>query len=174
MNLVLRAADYAQDKHRNQMRKYDGSPYFVHCNAVKELLLTYGHYNEDWLCAALLHDTVEDTDATIQEIRTKFNDHIAELVYWLTDFKHEREGNRETRKLITCWKLSVAPLGAKLIKLADLIDNTKDIVKGDPDFAIKYLKEKRDLIEHIQGGADHTDWLVMQSMVDAARKQVEV
>jgi len=91
------------------------------------------------LAAAYLHDTLEDTETTMMELVTEFGEPIAALVYWLS---HMQEGNRKTRTLQSCWRLSRAPLAAKVIKCADIIDNGTNIAEHDPNFAPVFLDEK--------------------------------
>src|SRR5690606_5454816 len=69
---------------------------------------------------------------------------VAQLVYWLTD---SEQGNRNTRALQSAWRLSRAPWNAKLIKLADIIDNGTTIMQHDPKFAPVFLGEKRQVLK---------------------------
>ena len=143
MDLMLHARDYSTDKHRSQKRKYSDEPYMVHLEAVVELLREQGVSDEHVLAAAYLHDTVEDTDTTIQDLMRMFGDEVAQLVYWLTDAE---KGNRKARMAMASWRLGRAPWEAKLIKLADIIDNTRNIAESDPDFARVFASEKRDVL----------------------------
>jgi len=68
---------------------------------------------------------------------------VAELVYWLTDTE---TGNRRVRMMIAAWRLGRAPWDAKMIKLADIIDNSSNIVAHDPDFAPTFLAEKKQVL----------------------------
>jgi hypothetical protein len=70
----------------------------------------------------------------------QFGDEVAQLVYWLTDAEI---GNRRSRTRMSTWRLAQAPWNAKLIKLADIIDNTRNIEEHDPGFAPAFLREKR-------------------------------
>ena len=115
MDIVAKASEFAATKHEKQRRKYTDQPYFNHLAAVVRLLERSGITDPTILSAAYLHDTVEDTDATMQEIVAEFGTDVAELVYWLTDTE---KGNRETRTLMSAWRLSRAPLQAKVIKFA--------------------------------------------------------
>ena len=83
--------------------------------------------------AALLHDTVEDTATTSQDIMQEFGPSIARLVIDLTDISKPEDGNRATRKAMDRDKLSMASAEAQTIKYADLISNGKDIAKNDPN-----------------------------------------
>jgi len=143
MDLVLHARDFAAEKHNAQKRKYSDEPYFVHLEAVAQLLRQHGVTDEAVLAAAYLHDTVEDTDATVQDIMRMFGDDVAQLVFWLTDAE---KGNRKARMAMASWRLSRAPWDAKLIKLADIVDNTRNIAEHDPDFAPVFIGEKRDVL----------------------------
>jgi guanosine-3',5'-bis(diphosphate) 3'-pyrophosphohydrolase len=145
--LVQRARSFAIRKHRDQRRKYSGEPYAVHLDAVVDILRSQGVESAEILAAAYLHDTVEDTDATIGEIVEGFGETVGELVYWLTD---SEKGTRSMRKLMSAWRLGRAPWEAKLIKLADFIDNTADICRKDRHFAPVYLREKRTILEMME------------------------
>ncbi|WP_045835973.1 HD domain-containing protein [Hyphomicrobium sp. 99] len=134
------ARDFAIAKHHGQVRKHDGRPYIVHLDAVAAVLAEYGYKGADILAAAFLHDTVEKSDTSIEELSQKFGESIAELVYWLTD---SEKGTRTSRAIQAAWRLSRAPWNAKLIKLADIIDNGMAIASHDPAFGPTFLDEKR-------------------------------
>lgn len=130
---------FALEAHGKQVRKYDGAPYITHLEAVARVLAGHGYADPVTQAAALLHDTVEDTSVSIQDIYETFGPEVAELVYWLTDAE---KGNRKLRKLQSAWRLACAPLLAKIIKCADFIDNSANILANDRDFAAIYLREK--------------------------------
>jgi len=136
---------FATEAHSGQLRKYTGDDYIVHPIAVSELVKTHGG-SQAQISAALLHDTVEDCDVTLDDIKQKFGTEIADLVYWLTDTSKPEDGNRAIRKSIDAERLSNAPIEAQFVKVADLIDNTRSIVEFDPSFAKVYLKEKSILL----------------------------
>jgi len=127
--------------HGDQKRKYTNDPYIVHPIAVSEIVKTVAHTDE-MVAAALLHDVVEDTDVTLDQIKTKFGSKVAELVGWLTDISRPEDGNRKTRKTLDREHSAEAPADAQTIKLADLIHNTKSIEKHDPHFWKVYKQEK--------------------------------
>ena len=143
MLLAQKAFAYATERHRGQRRKYTDEPYTVHLEAVAALLRDNGVYEPHIIAAAYLHDTVEDTDTTISDILRMFGEEVAELVYWLTDAE---VGNRKARMAMASWRLGRAPMEAKLIKLADIIDNTRHIAEQDKDFAPVFMSEKRDVL----------------------------
>src|SRR3546814_10065938 len=96
------------------------------------------------LAAALLHDTIEDTSVTQEDINREFGPTIAKLVMELTDQCHE--GNRAARKSAEAVRLSSVSRDAQTIKLADFISNTRSILRHDPGFAKVYLKEKAQVL----------------------------
>lgn len=137
--LVARAREFAIQRHGSQRRKYENIPYHVHLDRVVALLHDYGYDAQHIIAAAYLHDTLEDTQTTLSELLSEFGTEVGELVYWLSDLE---QGTRKNRKRMSAWRLSRAPMEAKLIKLADFADNTPSIVEHDPDFARVYLAEK--------------------------------
>jgi len=134
-----------------QVRKYTGEPYHTHPFAVAAIVEEVGG-SVEMICAALLHDVVEDTQVTLEDLDAEFGMTIANLVFWLTDLQTHASGNRATRKVFECYKLSQAPAEAQTIKLADLIHNSESIFQHDPKFARVYLKEKRAILEVMLGG----------------------
>lgn len=134
------ARGFALGKHAGQVRKHDGRPYIAHLDGVVATLAEHRHKSPDVVAAAYLHDTIEKTDTTVEELIEKFGAPVAELVYWLTDTE---KGNREARALQAAWRLSRAPWNAKLIKLADIIDNGTAITMHNPSFGPTFLDEKR-------------------------------
>ena len=141
------AGAYAKNAHVGQTRKYTGEPYIVHPAAVAELLrLNYKDCTEDMYMAALLHDTVEDTDATHEEIARFFGDKVSELVKGLTDVSKPEDGNRATRKAIDRDHLAQGSKEVQTIKVFDLIHNTESIREHDPKFWEVYKLEKQDLL----------------------------
>lgn len=162
MSIVNKARDFAKKAHEGQVRKYTGEPYFNHCENVAKIFeeeaveLKYlfdakNDYLDNHIAAAYLHDTVEDTDVTHQGILNEFGYDVANIVFWLTDISKPEDGNRATRKMIDRWHTASAPIGATIVKLADIKDNTKSIVEHDKGFAKVYLKEIAWLLRDIAG-----------------------
>jgi (p)ppGpp synthase/HD superfamily hydrolase len=140
--------NFAFNAHKGQVRKYTGEPYIHHPQAVMTCLMDlYPEATATMLRAALLHDVVEDTTATIDDVERAFGTRVAELVDWLTDISKPEDGNRRRRKAMDRKHTQNAPFEAQLIKCADLIDNTSSIVEHDPKFAKTYLAEKRLLLD---------------------------
>ena len=149
--MVQRAIWFATQAHAGQTRKYTGEPYVNHPVEVMQLVNTVTD-DPEILAAAVLHDVVEDTPATIMNIRIGFSPRVAELVDDLTDVSKPQDGNRATRKELDRQHTAKASPDAKTIKLADLISNSHSIVKDDPNFAKVYMKEKAALLEVLTEG----------------------
>lgn len=141
-------AGFAAYKHRNQKRKYTGEPYVTHCQEVAKLVASVTD-DQNVIAAAYLHDTLEDTNATYEEISFLFGKDVADLVQEVTDISKPTDGNRALRKEMDRQHIAKASRNGQLIKLADLISNTFSIVERDPEFAKIYLAEKRELLEVI-------------------------
>jgi len=108
---------------------------------------------------------VEDTPATLEDLHREFGRAVAELVGELTDVSRPADGNRATRKRIDCEHLSHASSRAKTVKLADLIDNCRDICSNDPQFGRVFLAEMEALLE-VLGEGD-------QRLMERARSEWE-
>ena len=152
-DLVKRASEYATQAHQriNHLRKYSKQPYHVHLEAVARLVASVTD-DPEVIAAAWLHDTVEDTSATLDDIEAEFGKSIADLVEELTDVSKPSDGNRAVRKEIDRTHSAQASSRAKTVKLADLIDNCKDIAKHDPRFARIYLAEMAQLLDVLTAG----------------------
>lgn len=151
--LVAKARQYAISAHAriNQLRKYTLQPYDVHLRAVAEIV---GTVSDDpaMIAAAWLHDTVEDTPATFEDLEREFGNEVMELVKELTDVSRPGDGNRARRKEIDRMHLSGVSPRAKTIKLADVMDNCEDICRHDPKFGRTYLAEMKALMEVLREG----------------------
>ena len=158
MNLVLKAQEFATCKHSeiNHLRKYTGEPYIVHPAEVVEIVKSVPHTDE-MLAAAWLHDTVEDTNTTIDEIEQEFGFKVMVYVRGLTDVSKPEDGNRKFRKFLDRKHISQQLPCVMTIKLADLISNTYSITEHDPKFAKVYIAEKRLLLSDLKDG-DKTLW----------------
>ena len=151
--LVQRAVRFATQAHRriDQRRKYSKQPYEVHLKSVAEIVATVTD-DEEMLAAAWLHDTVEDTPATIEDIEREFGEAVAGLVSDLTDVSRPGDGNRAVRKAIDRAHSAQASSRAKTVKLADLIDNCRDICSHDERFARVFLVEMAASLEVLGDG----------------------
>ncbi len=149
--LVKRALAFATLAHGDQKRKYTGVMYIVHPIEVMEIVKTVPH-DDAMLAAALLHDVVEDTDVTIEEIEESFGSDVASLVADLTDVSKPEDGNRKFRKAMDREHSAKSSARAQTVKLADLISNSADILENDPNFAKVFLAEKELLLDVLTEG----------------------
>lgn len=157
-DLIEKAVLMGRSAHGDQVRKYTGEPYFdTHCKSVANLVSKEcdkvgirGEDKRNMIVAALLHDVVEDTKVTIEEVIKRFNLEIGEMVYDLTDhFTPENypHFNREQRKKLECDRLAACKFRVRLIKKCDIIDNSSDIEKIDSGFKHIFLREKERLLK---------------------------
>lgn len=148
-NMVLMADLLAYTAHGaiDQRRKYTNEPYIVHPRAVAATVRSVRPSDLELQCAALLHDTVEDTEITNDLIRWVLGENVAELVEQVTDISRPSDGNRAVRKAIDREHLSRASARAQTLKVADLIDNSASIVLYDRTFAQTYMPEKKAVLE---------------------------
>jgi GTP diphosphokinase / guanosine-3',5'-bis(diphosphate) 3'-diphosphatase len=131
LELLLEALAFAAHKHRKQRRRdRAASPYINHPIALANVLVKEGRIRKiETLCAALLHDTVEDTRTSPKELRRLFGPRIARIVAEVTDNKTLR---KRKRKLLQIEHAAALSREAKLVKLADKICNLRDIVVQPP------------------------------------------
>jgi len=128
---LLRAISFAAEKHRNQRRKdEEASPYINHPIALAALLVSVGGIEDVVvLQAAILHDTVEDTDTSFAELAEHFGDEVASIVREVTDDKNLDKAQRKQMQIDHAPHASRA---AALVKLADKICNLRDVVDAPP------------------------------------------
>ncbi len=153
MSKIDAAAEFAKTAHESidQRRKYTNEPYIVHPEEVANIVASVTE-DENMICAAWLHDVVEDTSVTLEDIRENFGDDVAHLVDGLTNVSQLTDGNRKTRIAIDRQHTSQTDSRTKTIKLADLIANLTDIVDQNAGFARKYLAEKELLLTVLTDG----------------------
>ena len=162
--MIQSALAIASLYHRNQKRKYTGEPYIEHPKLVAKIITDYMEACDDIplfafdpmdysviQSAALLHDTIEDTNATYEEIQKVFGKSVCDLVYFLTDDLTPKDGNRKLRKEKYLEKLLDSPYEAKCLKIADILANVRNLAEvvpaEDKVFAIKYVGEKQQMVE---------------------------
>ena len=131
MKRLLKALAFAAHKHRDQRRKdVESSPYINHPIALANILCNEGYVTDTCvICAALLHDTVEDTDATPEELEREFGKEIRVIVMDVTDDKTLKKAER---KLCQIEHAAHICDQAKLVKLADKISNLRDVASNPP------------------------------------------
>jgi len=126
-DIVLKAQKFACEKHRNQKRKDGITPFSDHLEGVVNRLKNLGISNQDILCAAWLHDTIEDTDTSFDEINEIFGNTISVLVLSLTK---DSKLSKKEREIQYIQQLKDSTLQAKIIKFCDISANLKDITKA--------------------------------------------
>ena len=127
---ILSAAIFAAERHRDQRRKgKDASPYINHPLALASLLAGRGEHDAALLMAALLHDTVEDTATSFEDLERAFGHEVADLVREVTDDKRLAKAERKRLQIEHAAQLSRR---AKLVKLADKICNLRDMSVSPP------------------------------------------
>jgi (p)ppGpp synthase/HD superfamily hydrolase len=169
MEDMTTALEFARNAHRNQTRKYTGLPYVGHVIAVSETVASHGG-DHNQIIAALLHDTVEDTDVTLESVRANFGDDVATLVEELTnvykaaDYPHL---SRAARKALEAERLGKISPRAQTIKYADFLNNSEDILAKDADFAKVYLLEIAHKLELMTLGDPKLREEVLTRVIDA-------
>ena len=155
VRLILRAAAFAAEKHRDQRRKdAAATPYINHPLALAELLGEgAGVTDPEILAAALLHDTVEDTQTTLDELSETFGNRIAAIVAEVTD---DKSLEKQVRKKMQIVRAASSSSSAKLVKLADKICNLRDIVSMPPkDWSTKrrqeYFDWAKEVVDQVRG-----------------------
>lgn len=146
LSTLLQAASFAAQKHTGQKRKgKDQAPYINHPLEVANLLINEGKVEDyDVLIAAILHDTVEDTDASEEEIKQLFGEKVASIVMEVTDDKSLPKQVRKQKQVEHAPHLTNE---AKQLKMCDKISNIRDIMENPPD---GWSDERR--LEYIEWG----------------------
>jgi len=171
--IEYRAMLFASSCHEKagQHRKHSGLPYIVHPASVVKMVKSVPHTVE-MVCAAWLHDVVEDTAVTLEDIGRIFGHKIMVLVEMLTDVSKKSDGSRKVRKAMDRAHTALASPEAKTIKIADILDNTEDIMRQDKDFAVIYIKEKRLQLDTLKEG-DRFLWQVADTRINDFLKSLE-
>ena len=149
---IVKAAQFAAEKHKNQRRKdADASPYINHPLALASVLAVEGGIeNPDVICAALLHDTIEDTKTTTEELTAIFGDKVTGIVLEVTDDKNLDKHVRKEEQVRHAPHISPE---AKLVKLADKICNLRDILASPPaDWSADRKREYFDWAARVVAG----------------------
>ena len=147
--LILKAAHFAAEKHRDQRRKDENaSPYINHPISVALAIAQIGGVDDpEILAAALLHDTLEDTKTEPEELEAEFGKKVCEYVLDGSDDKTLPKDERKRRQIEHAKKISKS---AALIKLGDKISNVTDVINSPPeDWDINRRKEYLDWAEKV-------------------------
>jgi len=147
--VIFKALEFAAFKHKNQRRKdVDASPYINHPIALAKVLTVEGGVTDvNAICGALLHDTIEDTETTFEEMTPHFGVGIAKIVDEVTD---DKTLDKDVRKRLQIEHAPHASHEAKLVKLADKICNLRDIVSNPPaDWSLQRKQEYFDWAKRV-------------------------
>jgi len=174
LTFFLTALNFSAGKHRHQRRKDTAaSPYINHPIEVAHILWTVGGvYDEITIIAAILHDTIEDTDTTPEEIRQSFGDDVLGLVLEVSDDKSLPKPERKQKQIAHAPHLSWR---AKQIKLADKICNVRDIAFAPPSHwprqrRIDYLQWAGDVIDGLRGANEKLEKHFDETLASARQK----
>ena len=159
--LLDRAIVFAVKAHAGTERRGKGFPYIVHPMEAMEIVATMTP-DQELLAAAALHDTVEDTDVTIEQIRAEFGDRVASLVEAESDVMVEgvsEEASWHARKQAAIDRLARAPHDAKMVALGDKLSNMRAIARdyamqGDKLWSLFHASDPKDHEWHYRGLAD--------------------
>jgi GTP diphosphokinase / guanosine-3',5'-bis(diphosphate) 3'-diphosphatase len=155
LKLLLKALGFAAHKHKDQRRKDpESSPYINHPISLANILCNEGHVTDiEVICAALLHDTVEDTETTPEELEQEFGQVIQSIVMEVTD---DKTLPKAERKRLQIEHAAHASVQAKLVKLADKISNLRDVANNPPpawslERRQEYFDWAKDVIDKVRG-----------------------
>ncbi len=165
IQLMVKAMSFAAHKHKDQRRKdIEASPYINHPIALVDVLTNEGDVTDvSTLCAALLHDTIEDTETTHDELITVFGEEISSIVMEVTDNKSLSKQNRKQAQIDHAPHLTTK---AKAVKLADKICNLRDISNSPPpgwplERRQQYFDWAKNVIDGLRG-----DWTHLEDKFD--------
>lgn len=160
--IIEKIIEFADHAHADQTRKYNSDRYIVHPIRVMEIC---SQYTDDLpvLAAAILHDVIEDTPLTSDDISLFLKNYMKEeeqnltvkMVVELTDVyvkKNFPKLNRFKRKKKEIKRMKIISSGAQTIKYADIMDNAKEISQNDPSFSERFLRECYDILIALKNG----------------------
>ena len=157
MEVLDKAYRFAEQWHGDQKRPA-GEPYTLHLLQVVEILFENDErlWQTDMLVSGLLHDVVEDTDCTLEEVRAQFGEGVAQLVEWLTKPERTEGESKDAAKKRYLERLRQAPEEAIIVKLADRVSNVQFLeTHPRPEFQRKYFHET---VENILPLAEEHPW----------------
>lgn len=154
---------FARCAHQYQFREGSNIPYISHCLDVATLVLQYW---ETYKCSptqsslhelvsvALLHDVIEDTDRSFNDIEDISNQRVVTMVYWMTTFTTKDHGNRTIRKTLENERYYNAPSDVQFVKMCDIMANAKTVAQDKPDTVEMFVREKARLLGALQDSKD--------------------
>jgi guanosine-3',5'-bis(diphosphate) 3'-pyrophosphohydrolase len=154
LSLLFKALAFSAEKHTKQRRKdIDKTPYINHPISLANILAQRWVIDENVLCAAILHDTIEDTETTVEELQEHFGEKITSIVLEVTDDKSLEKSVRKQKQVEHAASISHE---AKLVKLADKIANITDIINTPPvdwssDRKKEYFDWAKAVVDNLRG-----------------------
>ena len=154
ISLLFKALAFSAEKHTKQRRKdIDKTPYINHPISLANILAQRWVIDENVLCAAILHDTIEDTYTTLEELQEHFGEKITSIVLEVTDDKSLEKSVRKQKQVDHAASISDE---AKLVKLADKIANITDIINSPPadwssDRKKEYFNWAKAVVDNLRG-----------------------
>jgi len=176
LKLIFKALKFSAQKHKNQRRKGpDEAPYINHPIEVCNLLISCHIVDLNTLIAAILHDTIEDTDTIPEEIKNLFSGDILKIVEEVTDDKSLPKEVRKRLQIETGGKKSIM---AKQIKIADKICNVTDIMNSPPagwslERKIEYFNWAEKVVNELKGVNTCLEKLFQERLNEARKKYIE-
>jgi len=179
--LIFKALAFSAKKHTKQRRKdLDQSPYINHPIALANILSKRGIVDGNVLCAAILHDTIEDTETTEKELVEEFGKKITSIVLEVTDDKNLEKSVRKQKQIDQAATISHE---AKLVKLADKIANLTDILDSPPsDWSMErkneYFQWAKVVVNNLRGThsgleKDFDSLVMAQEYISALNKAIK-
>ena len=170
MDWIETAHSFAASAHRDQERKFTGRPYLEHLEETAQIFwqVTDGESESDAYIAAVLHDTVEDTNVTIEEVKRVFGDKVASLVDELTIDEVQKQ--KEGKKVYLARRLNEMTDTALSIKLSDRLSNVIGLEneKIPTNFVKWYIKETLYILEHLDRHLNE----VHEELIDRLNKMI--
>lgn len=169
--LVKRAKEFATAKHKGQFRKFGNEPYINHPLAVSNIVADLvakrgGDYVME--AAAILHDTLEDTDTSLEEIEKLFGVDVAKLVSELTT---PDSVAKKDKAAFLSNKMVLMSGDGLVIKLVDRLHNVSDLKSASPQFASRYAKETKQIIDYLED--NRTLSLIQKSLTTSIKSAIE-
>jgi len=155
ISIIVKCTNFAAEKHKNQRRKNSEKiPYINHPIGVAYILTHEAKITDaEVIQAALLHDTVEDTDTTFEEIEREFGENVRNIVDEVTDDKSLPKAERKRLQIVHA---KDSTYQAKLVKLADKLYNLRDLQAIAPDGwsqerCLEYFKWSKQVVDNLRG-----------------------
>ena len=168
LNIVKSAELFAKNKHAGQLRMDGVTPYSKHLDDVVNRLKSLGVIDEQLLCAGWLHDTIENTDTTFDDLYEQFESEIAVLV---SSISKDMTLTRKKREQAYVTQLKEASFSAKLLKLCDISANLSDLknYEASKSKKLRQVKQKRHYLSIIKNDLlGNSNYPYIQSLVESA------